>query len=103
VQNFGEVDAKVATSAIDDAVAGNPLLVFVGAVTNGEKVSFTAKAGAEAVKHGAHAGKLVGEIARIAGGGGGGRPDFATAGGKDITKIDEALAIAESVLQIQVG
>jgi alanine--tRNA ligase len=102
VQNFGEMDAKVATSAIDDAVAANPLLVFVGAVLNGDKVAFTAKAGAEAVKHGVHAGKLVGEVARIAGGGGGGRPDFATAGGKDASQTEAALAIAESVLSGQI-
>ena len=102
VQNFGEMDAKVATSAIDDAVAANPLLVFVGAVLNGDKVAFTAKAGAEAVKHGVHAGKLVGEVARIAGGGGGGRPDFATAGGKDASQSEAALAIAESVLRGQI-
>ncbi len=37
------------------------------------------------------AGKIVGEIAKIVGGGGGGRPHMATAGGKDVDKIDEAL------------
>ena len=37
------------------------------------------------------AGKIVGDVARIVGGGGGGRPQAATAGGKDITKVDEAL------------
>jgi alanyl-tRNA synthetase len=38
------------------------------------------------------------EVAKIAGGGGGGKPDFATAGGKDVGKADEALAAAEGVL-----
>ena len=47
---------------------------------------------------GAHAGKLVGAVATVAGGKGGGRPDNAMAGGKDISKVDEALASAESAL-----
>jgi len=38
------------------------------------------------------AGKIVGEVAKLVGGGGGGKPHMATAGGKDIDKIDEALA-----------
>ena len=45
------------------------------------------------------AGKVVRELAPIVGGGGGGRPDFAEAGGKDATKIDELLAAVPAVLQ----
>ena len=45
------------------------------------------------------AGKLVRELAPIVGGGGGGRPDFAEAGGKDASKIDELLAAVPGVLQ----
>ncbi|MCW8848536.1 MAG: DHHA1 domain-containing protein, partial [Melioribacteraceae bacterium] len=43
------------------------------------------------------AGKIVGELAKIVGGGGGGRPHLATAGGKDISKIDEALGQVEII------
>lgn len=43
------------------------------------------------------AGKIVGEVAKIVGGGGGGRPHLATAGGKDVAKIDEALAAFEKM------
>jgi alanyl-tRNA synthetase len=39
-----------------------------------------------------NAGKIVGELAKVVGGGGGGRPHMATAGGKDVTRLDEALA-----------
>ena len=46
------------------------------------------------------AGRLVKELAPIVGGGGGGRPDFAEAGGKDATKIDELLSRAPAVLQL---
>ena len=46
------------------------------------------------------AGRLVKELAPIVGGGGGGRPDFAEAGGKDATKIDDLLAAAPKVLEV---
>ena len=49
------------------------------------------------------AGRLVKELAPIVGGGGGGRPDFAEAGGKDATKIDALLAAAPAVLQTALG
>ncbi|MGA2623192.1 MAG: alanine--tRNA ligase [Bacteroidota bacterium] len=45
------------------------------------------------------AGKIVGELAKLVGGGGGGRPHLATAGGKDISKLDEALRAAPSIIQ----
>ncbi len=45
------------------------------------------------------AGKIVGEIAKIVGGGGGGRPHLATAGGKDVSKIDEALNKVEEIVE----
>jgi alanyl-tRNA synthetase len=45
------------------------------------------------------AGKVVGEIAKLVGGGGGGRPHMATAGGKDIAKLDEALAQIKLIIK----
>ena len=45
------------------------------------------------------AGKVVGSIAKIVGGGGGGRAHMATAGGKDVSKLDEALAQTKSVVE----
>jgi len=97
-RNFGDVDAKLAASAVDNAAAGKANQVTLGAVVTGDKVQFICKVGPDAVTAGAHAGNLLREVAKIAGGGGGGRPDFATAGGKDATKIDEALGAAPGVL-----
>ena len=74
-----------------DAVA-----VFA-AVADG-KLNFAVAAGAEAVKAGAHAGNILREVAAICGGKGGGRPDSAMGGGRDIDKIAEALAKAEEIL-----
>ena len=54
--------------------------------------------GKQAVKKGAHAGNLVRAVAKIAGGSGGGRPDSAMAGAKDLTKLDEALEAVSSIV-----
>ena len=82
-----------------------PNMVAVIAGINEEKgtVTFSACCGKEAVKKGAHAGNLVREVAKVAGGSGGGRPDSAMAGGKDLTKIDEALLIVDNVLEKQLN
>ena len=79
--------ATLADELIGKISAG---VVFLGMAT-GEKVQFVAKATKDAVAKGVHCGNLVKAAAQIAGGGGGGRPDFAQAGGKDATKLDEAL------------
>ena len=74
-------------------------LVCVLAMVNGEgKINFAAACGKEAVSHGAHAGNLLKAAAKTCGGGGGGRPDSATAGGRDASKLEQALAEVESTL-----
>ena len=75
-----------------------PDAVAVFAAVADGKLSFVVAAGAEAVKAGAHAGNILREVATICGGKGGGRPDSAMGGGKDIDKIPEALAKAEEML-----
>ncbi len=72
--------------------------VGVIAIHQGDKLNFLAVCGADAVKAGAHAGNLLKSVSAITGGKGGGRPDSATSGGKDLTKIAEALASAEEIL-----
>jgi alanyl-tRNA synthetase len=73
-------------------------IVAVIASTGENKIVFTAVCGSEAVKSGANAGVLVKQIAQVAGGSGGGRPEFAVAGGKDLSKINEALEKGEEIL-----
>ncbi|MXO81551.1 hypothetical protein GRP75_28045, partial [Paenibacillus sp. OT2-17] len=63
-----------------------------------DKVNFVVAVPAEHTKAGLHAGKLVKEIAAVCGGGGGGRPDMAQAGGKDASKLDEALQRAHELV-----
>lgn len=68
---------------------------------NGGKVSLMCMASNSAMKKGAHAGNLIRETAKVVGGGGGGRPNMAQAGGKDASKISDAVAKAEEVLAQQ--
>jgi len=70
--------------------------------TQGGRVSLMAMASEEAVRQGAHAGNLVKGIAALVGGGGGGRPTMAQAGGKNPAGIGEALNKAPSVLEAQI-
>ena len=60
---------------------------------------FVVSLGDDVVKMGLHAGKLINEIAKICSGGGGGKPNFAQAGAKDINKLSDALDYAKNYLQ----
>jgi alanyl-tRNA synthetase len=70
---------------------GSGAVVILGSAADGDKVSLLVSAADDAVKAGAHAGNIVKAVAGIVGGGGGGRPNMARAGGKDASKLDEAL------------
>ncbi|OFI05420.1 alanine--tRNA ligase [Clostridium acetireducens DSM 10703] len=72
--------------------------LVVLASKNKEKVLFVAMASKEAVKKGVHCGKVIKEIAKVAGGGGGGRPDMAQAGGKFPEKADEAISKVKEIM-----
>jgi alanyl-tRNA synthetase len=73
--------------------------VVLGSIPEEGKVSFVAAFSPEVVKKGLQAGKLVGAIAKLCGGGGGGRPNLAQAGGRDASKLPEALAEAKKQLK----
>ena len=85
----------------DDLKASNDNAVAVIAGVNGEKATIVAVCGKNAIAKGIKAGDVVKQVAKLAGGGGGGRPDSAMAGAKDISKLDDAVsAAAEIVKQI---
>ena len=88
-------------SFIDTVRADNKSIVVIAATVNPKKgtVSFACGCDDEAIARGAHAGKIVKEIAALASGSGGGKPDMAMAGGKDITKTDEALSKALDIVK----
>ncbi|MBU5442608.1 alanine--tRNA ligase [Paenibacillus sp. MSJ-34] len=68
-----------------------------------DKVNFVVSVSPELVSKGFHAGKLIKEIAAVCGGGGGGRPDMAQAGGKDPSKLGEALTLSEQLVRRQIA
>ncbi len=76
-------------------------VVVLGSQDNG-RVNFVAMVSKDLVQRGVHAGNLLREVARIAAGGGGGRADMAQAGGKDPSKLDQALAYSLKVVAEQV-
>lgn len=76
--------------------------VVVLAAAIGDKVSILTMATKDAVAKGVHAGNVVKAVAKICGGGGGGRPDMAQAGAKDASKIDEALSAAYGIIEDQI-
>lgn len=77
-------------------------IVLLGSAVDG-KVNFIATATPDIVKRGFHAGKVIKEVATVAGGGGGGRPDMAQAGGKLPEKLAESLSKGETCIQEQLN
>ena len=88
-----------AARSLCDTLKETPDAVGVIAIHEGEKLNFLAVCGADAVKAGAHAGNIVREVAKVAGGSGGGKPDSAMAGGKDVSKVDDALTAAADIVK----
>ncbi|HLS66867.1 MAG TPA: alanine--tRNA ligase [Pseudogracilibacillus sp.] len=76
-----------------------PTSVIVLAAEANGRVLLVAGATKDAIARNMHAGKLIGEVAKVCGGGGGGRPDMAQAGGKDVTKVKEALQIVPKYVE----
>ncbi len=111
---FGEL--RVVTAAIESAAAdelrqlidvlrrkaGNGLAVLLATANEG-KVILAAGLTPDVVERGLHAGNWLKEVAPVVGGGGGGRPDFAQAGGKEPGKIPQALEKAAEVVKAKMG
>jgi alanyl-tRNA synthetase len=72
-------------------------IIVLGAAT-ADKVNFVVMVTPDLVKLGFHAGNIVREVAKLAGGSGGGRPDMAQAGGKNPEKLQESIAKASEII-----
>ena len=78
-------------------------VVAVLSTVNGEKITFLAVCGKAAVKAGIRAGDIIKNVAKICGGSGGGKPDSAMGGGKDVLKLDDALASVDDFVAAKLG
>jgi alanyl-tRNA synthetase len=98
VSNLGDANADLLRAIIN---AVKPKLtsgvVVLGGVAD-SKVSLICLVTPDLVKEGKNAGKIVGELAKICGGGGGGKPDLAQAGGKQPEKLSDALSAAPKII-----
>lgn len=101
VAQMEDVDAQALQTAAERLMHKlGDSAVILGSVPEPGKVSLVAAFSPAAVQRGLNAGKFVGAIAKLCGGGGGGRPNLAQAGGRDPSKLPEALAKAEADLLV---
>lgn len=99
---FDQLDMEALRNTGDTIKSKMGSGVLVLASGYGDKVSFVAMATKDAVQKGINCGNIIKETAKTAGGGGGGRPDMAQAGGTDVSKIAEALKVAVKVIESQI-
>ena len=96
--DLGDMGADAVRSLGDKIKDKDENAIAVFAIHSGEKLNFIAVCAKNAVANGAHAGNILREVSAVTGGKGGGRPDSAMSGGKDISKIADALALVETLL-----
>ena len=98
-----DVDMNALRTLGDDMKAKLGKSIIIMASNTAGKVNLIVMANDDAVKAGAHAGNIIKKIAPMVGGGGGGRPNMAQAGGKDPSGIDSALAAGVEEAKAQIG
>ena len=91
IKKFEGVDVNTLRDLADEVRNKVGSVVVLFATVNDGKLNFVCAVSKDLVEKKIAAGKIIKEIAKVAGGGGGGRPDMATAGAKDINKVEEAL------------
>ncbi|MEQ9461937.1 MAG: alanine--tRNA ligase [Phycisphaeraceae bacterium] len=103
VARFEDADGNALRTAMDVIRKKRPASPLLLAGVSGDKVSLLAAVPKELIGQGLKAGDWVKAVAPVVGGGGGGRPDMAQAGGKDPGKVDEALETARAFVSGKVG
>ena len=98
IKKFEGVDVNTLRDLADEVRNKVGSVVVLFATVNDGKLNFVCAVSKDLVEKKIAAGKIIKEIAKVAGGGGGGRPDMATAGAKDINKVEEALNTLSELL-----
>ena len=99
IKQVSGMDSNALKDIVSNLKAQDEKMVCFFVNVNGDKVVFVSGAGKEAVKAGVHAGQLVKSAAQICSGNGGGKPDMAQAGGKDASKVDDAIQTITDTLK----
>lgn len=110
IEDFGVLAAQAGARDIDSLRAMVDLLrdtmgsgvIVLGTRSGDKKVNLVAAVSKDLVSRGLHAGKIIKEVASVMGGGGGGRPEMAQAGGKDPSRLQEALDKVVSIVKREV-
>ncbi len=104
IAELGDVDANALQTAAERLLSklGEGAIVLAS-IPEPDKVSLVAAFSKGVNAKGLQAGKFIGNIAKICGGGGGGRPNLAQAGGRDASKVKDALAVAKAELESGLG
>lgn len=97
-KSFQDYDINDLRNLSDEIKSGNKSVIIVFATETNGKVTFMVSVSDDLLDKGYHAGNMIKQIAAAAGGGGGGKADMAQAGGKDPSKIPDALKLAESLV-----
>ena len=98
-KKFDSMDAGELRTLADDIKKESNNVAMIFAAVDGEKAALLVSLSDDLVEAGFHAGKIVKEVAAACGGGGGGKANMAQAGAKDISKLDEAFALAENLFK----
>ncbi len=99
VSSLKDVQGDQLRDLTDMCVSKNQKMVIVLCAQNGGKATFACRVGKDALTLGLNAGKIVKAVAQITGGNGGGKPDMAMAGAKDLTMIDKALDSVKDIVK----
>lgn len=100
-RKFENTDADQLREICDAIKERTDHVLMIFAAINDGKIVFIASLSEDLVSNGYHAGKIIKDVAKVAGGGGGGKANMAQAGAKDPNKIDEAFAKAEELVAVQ--
>ncbi len=100
-RKFTDTEMEQLREMSDSIKQNTDSVVMVFATVHADKANLIVSVSEDLVSKGYHAGKIIKEVAKVAGGGGGGKANMAQAGAKDIAKLDAAFAKAEELIAVQ--